>query len=231
VVVICNIVGMCFGIPLSHAGDLYSRRWLIVIPSSISIAGFIIISRAQSIGTLLAGLTLAGFAFATQPQLYATACEQLPLRRYRAAVQSLLAVTTGVASVLALVITGALLRHGDAERYRIFWYIMVAVQVPATFTFALLNHRPTNYQSVESSLSMAQSIARLPWLSYSIMFAGLSLLIIGVAWGQTSNDWHDPVTLGPTVAGGLLMFSLLTYESFNSGKGLLDMSLVWTNRN
>jgi MFS family permease len=104
-VIILNLVSLCFVVPLGHAGDVFGRRWLIAVSSLILIVGFIIVSREQDITTFFAGLTLAGSAIATQPQLYAVASEQLSLRRHCAAAKSALAVTTGVASLVALITT------------------------------------------------------------------------------------------------------------------------------
>jgi MFS family permease len=180
-ILIFPIISISVGLPLSHVSDYWSRKWMIVVPSIIAIAGLVIISRAQDIATLVAGFCIAGLSFATQPLLYTVVSEALP-RRLWAVAQSTMAVSYGIGGMLAFIIGGHLLRDGDPTKYRIFWYIIIALQV-ASVTIVVLVYQPTPLHH-ESQPSSTARLKMLPWLNYFLFTGALTLLIVGLMWSQ-----------------------------------------------
>lgn len=202
---ILTIFTLALSLPLSQAADYWGRRWMITIPSLLAIAGFLIVSRAHNIATLLAGFCVSGPAFGTQTLFNAIASEVVP-RKYRAAAQASLGATTGVGGVLGVVMGGLLMRGGNPAHFRIFWYVAAAVYAVGT-AGVFFGYKPPP-RELERPLGAGQKMRELDWLGYGMFTAGITLFCVALQWSNNPYGWDNAHVLAPFVISVLVLFML-----------------------
>ncbi|KAB8201197.1 hypothetical protein BDV34DRAFT_229554 [Aspergillus parasiticus] len=90
--------------------------------SLVGAIGCIIISRAQSSRTIIAGFAILGLNFGCQSVILAVLSEILS-RGYRPIGQASASVASSLGGFIGLLMGGGLLKDGNLLNYRIFWYI------------------------------------------------------------------------------------------------------------
>lgn len=224
---ILTIFTLALSLPLSQAADYWGRKWMIIVPSLLAIAGFLIISRAHSIGMLLAGLCVSGPAIGTQTLFNAIASEVVP-RKYRAAAQASLGATTGVGGLLSVVMGGLLMRGGNPAHFRIFWYVVAAVYAVGTAgVFFGYNPPP---RELERSLRPGEKMRQLDWLGYAMFTTGITLFCVALQWSNNPYSWDDAHVLAPFVISVLVLVMLGVHQSKFRTDGLFHHRL-FSDRN
>lgn len=224
---ILTIFTLALSLPLSQAADYWGRKWMIIVPSLLAIAGFLIVSRAHSIGMLLAGFCVSGPAIATQTLFNAIASEVVP-RKYRAAAQASLGATTGVGGLLSVVMGGLLMRGGNPAHFRIFWYVAAAVYAVGTAgVFFGYNPPP---RELERSLRPGEKMRQLDWLGYAMFTTGITLFCVALQWSNNPYGWDNAHVLAPFVISVLVLIMLGVHQSKFRTDGLFHHRL-FSDRN
>ncbi|KAF2180288.1 MFS general substrate transporter [Zopfia rhizophila CBS 207.26] len=207
---------------LGQAVDLWGGKWIIVATSFAGIVGSIITSRAQNITSLIAGFCVLSMAFCCQFTLLAIVSEILP-RRHRAIGQVLINVGIGLAIVSGALACGALIRDGDAERYRIFFYYLTALFTGTTFGIAFGYNPPE--RELQRTLTFHQKLQRLDWVGMVLISSGLTLFCVGLQYSGNSVSWGNAKILAPFIAGVSLIVGFAMYEWKLRPDGILHHDL------
>ncbi|KAL1845191.1 hypothetical protein VTK73DRAFT_940 [Phialemonium thermophilum] len=214
---------------VSQAADYWGRRVFLVALTLVGAVGSVIVARAHSMPMAIAGFTVTGLSYGAQPLLHAVTSEILP-RRYRSWGQACDLISNGLGGITALLVGGALNRHGDPKNqgFRSFWYMSAVVYlVAAVLTFVL--YRPPRTPR-ETSFTLRQKLAKLDWVGYALLAAGLVLFCLGLAWSDNPYPWSDVHTSAPVAVGLFLVVCLCAYELVFKKDGMLHHDL-FRNRN
>ncbi|KEF54581.1 uncharacterized protein A1O9_09023 [Exophiala aquamarina CBS 119918] len=219
---IVNIICTALALPFSQAADLLGRRWFIAIPTAFGCAGGIIVSRAESMATIIGGFCVLGVSYGAQPLLLAVASEVLP-RRHRPIVQATANVCAGVGAIIGLCMGGALIKDGNLENFRIYFYVNAgAFALASAICLALYNPPP---RENGLGLTVQEKARRLDWVGYVAMPIGLVLFSIGLYWAENPHPWGSAQVLAPLVVGAVILACWGVYETRWQKEGMLHRVL------
>lgn len=216
------IFTLSLNLPVGQAADYWGRKWILVISSIAAIAGFVVISRAKNVTELIVGFCISGPSFGCQCLMYAVVSEIIP-RKYRSIGQTMLGATSAVGGVTAVLMAGGLLRHGNAENYRIYWYVVMTLTVLGTLGVAVGYNPPRG--ELDASMSFKQKIRSLDWIGYVLISSGLTLFAIGLQWSKNPYSWNNAHVLAPFILGTVLLIVLVVYEWKGRSDGLFHHAL------
>ncbi|KAL9561724.1 hypothetical protein ACKAV7_014116 [Fusarium commune] len=213
--------------PIGQAADYWGRKIILVVLPLTGVAGSIIVSRAQSSGTLIAGFAILGLNFGCQSLSIAVMSEILP-RQYRPMGQAAGSVSSALGAIIALLIGGGLLQHGNISNYRIFWYIIAGLYALASLgCFIGYNPPPRDLQA---SLDVSQKLKSLDWGGYALFTPALVLFCISLSWSQNPYSWDSAQILAPFIIGIVALIIFIFYEWRFKKYGMLHHEL-WRHRN
>lgn len=221
------ILTVVLGPIVSQAADYWGRKWFLVGLSFSGALGALVTALATSMNMLIAGCCLIGTAFGMQPLLHAVVSEVLP-RAWRGWAQSIVMMSNALGLFGGLVIGGGLNRGGDPDGFRYFFYIGMAFFL-ATGIICIFAYRPP--QRELQKLPFAQKIAKLDFVGYGLLGAGLVLFCLGLSYSQNPYPWSDPHVSAPFAIGLALAIALCVYEYRFKTDGMFHHGLFKRNRN
>ena len=194
---------------VSQLADLWGRKWVLVLCAFTSCVGSIVASRAQSMGTVIAGFTIIGLGCGSQSTLHAVASEVVP-RSKRPLAQATVNIGNLIGTILALCMGSALLRGDNVNNYRVFMYITAGIFALATcgLTFG---YKPPP-RELQVVLSNSEKLGRLDWLGFLLFTPGLVLFCVGLSWSRNPYPWSDARVSATFVVGVCLILSFAIYE-------------------
>ncbi|CZR37971.1 uncharacterized protein FPRO_06838 [Fusarium proliferatum ET1] len=113
------ILTALLGIPASQAADLWGRKRILILLTSCGCIGSLIIAKASSSGTVIAGFAISGISFGAQPLLHAISSEVIA-RKYRPWAQGSINVAASLGAIVGLLIGGVLTRHEHHDGFRAY---------------------------------------------------------------------------------------------------------------
>ncbi|KAH6952541.1 putative siderophore iron transporter [Ilyonectria sp. MPI-CAGE-AT-0026] len=222
-----TIMTVALNPPIGQAADYWGRKPILVALPLTGIVGSIIVSRAQSSGTLIAGFAILGLNFGCQSVLLAVISEVLP-RRYRPMGQASGSIAASLGAILGLLMGGGLLQDGNLSNYRIYWYVEAGLYALATVgCFVGYNPPP---RELQVSLNMSQKLKHLDWVGYSLFAPALVLFSMALSWSDNPYSWSSANILGPFIIGVVAMILFVIYEWHFKKDGMLHHEL-WRHRN
>ena len=197
------------------------RKWFLVVPNILGVVGCIIISRAQTFGTVIAGFGIGGTSFATQ-SLFATVVSEVLPRKYRSYGQAANNLAAALGSIFALTVGGRLTRS-NPEGFRTYFYIVAGLYAAGSIACAFLyNPEP---RELQISLTFRQKIKALDWTAYFLVASGAALVCLGLSWAQNPYPWTNAHVFAPFLIGVVLLFTLIIYSWKLRTAGLLHHKL------
>lgn len=169
-----SIIPVVVGPPISHAADLWGRKWFLAGSTVTGFVGCIIISRTTSLSMAVAGAVVAGLSFAAQPPLLAIPSEVL-WRRVRPTVQAGAKITAALGVVYELLVGGTLTRHEHPERFRTYWYIVSGLYIASAIAWVLLYNPPP--RELQKRLTQREKLRTLT--GEDTLCSGHKILILG----------------------------------------------------
>lgn len=207
--------------PVAQAGDYFGRRWFLILCNLAGLVGAIVVSRAHSVATTMVGFVITGLAFGCQALLNAVVSEILP-RRYRPLAQATVAMSSSLGAIIGLVMGGALIRHGDVENYRIFFYVVAGLFAAAAIGSLVAYHPPP--RSLQS-LTLREKLRGLDWIGSSLFTSFLILFCVALAWTKNPYQWTNVRILAPFLISMMLLAAFGLYEGKFKFDGILDHRL------
>jgi MFS family permease len=208
--------------PTSQAADYWGRKWILVLAATISVVGSLVVSRSHTIGAAIAGFSLIGAGYGSQSLVYAVCSEVLP-RKYRAYGQAAVNTSSGLGGILALFVGGALLRHGKADNFRIYWYVSAGFSGAGVLGIVFGYNPPP--RDVQGSFTTREKLRRMDWAGIPLLILGLVLFSIGLQWSENPYSWDDPHVLAPFIVGTVLLIGFAIYEWLIKKDGLCNHEL------
>jgi hypothetical protein len=206
---------------VSQAADYWGRKSFIIVFSLVGgFAGPMIISRANSMTTLISGFCVLGLAFGSQALTFTVASEVIP-RRYRAVGQATLTASSALGGISATLAGSALIAHSG--NYRTFWYIVAGLYLFGALGVAVGYNPPPRL--LERSLRQRQKFACLDWMGTALLTAGLTLFCIALQWSGNPYPWSDPHILAPFILAVTLLLLFIAYERRFKNDGILHHGL------
>ena len=123
---------------------------------------------------------------------------------------------------------GALVRHGNAENYRIYFYVLAAIFAASAIGCAVCYNPPL--RELQKSLTTAEKLRRLDWIGYALFIPGLILFCMALAWSKNPYAWSNAHVCATFVASTVLILGFSVYEWRFKTDGILNHSL-FQNRN
>jgi MFS family permease len=213
--------------PIGQCADLWGRKWPLVGAMICGCVGAIVASRAQTMGTAIAGFCVMGISYGAQPLLHAVVSEVLP-RKQRPIAQATVNASAGLGGFLGVCIGGSLLKDGVLENYRIYLYINAGIFLAAAAGLALLYNPPR--RELQTVLSTTEKLRSLHWISYFLFTSGLVLFCLSLSWSRNPYPWSDPRVTATFAIGVVLMIGFAVYETRFKSNGILNHQL-FKNRN
>jgi MFS family permease len=206
---IMTIFALALGIPMSQASDLWGRKWFLVFMIAGGFIGFIIISRAQNMATVVTGFAFLGLPFGAQP-IYIAVVSEVVARKHRGLAQSTITIGASLGATMGLLVGGHELRHGVLENYRVYCYIAAGVFALATLSVLLAYNPPP--REVQSALTTAEKLKSLDLIGVPLISVGLTLFVVGLQFYQNPYKFSDAHVLGPFIVGLVLIAAFALYE-------------------
>ncbi len=193
-------------------------------------AGSIIVARAGSIGVCIAGFTVIGVAFGSQPLLHTVTSEVLP-RRWRGYGQAADMVSNCTGSIFGLLVGGALNRTSDpaSDGFRSYFYIAMAVYLVAALLCYFAYNPPQT--GLQRELGLWEKLGRLDWVGYFLLAAGLVLFCVSLSLFKNPFEFGEPHVAATFGVGVALALVLVAYEAFIKRDGMFHHGLFTGNRN
>jgi len=214
---------------VSQASDYWGRKWFLVVLTFVGAIGSIVVARADSMGMAIAGFVVTGIPYGCQPLLHAVTSEVLP-RRYRAYGQAADLIAVALGGILALLLGGAFSRTANvpSEGFRNYWYVSTALFVVASL-LCLVSYNPPPREK-QLAFTFAQKLAKLDWVGYFLLTAGVLLFCIGLSYSQNPYPWSDAHVSATFAVGLALIVALAAYETWGRRDGMFHHDL-FRNRN
>ncbi|KEF57072.1 uncharacterized protein A1O9_07262 [Exophiala aquamarina CBS 119918] len=203
------ILTTTLSIPISQAADYWGRKPFLTICTFLGFVGSIIISRANTVNTVIAGITVSSVSYGAQALLHAVISEVLP-RKFRSFAQAAVNVSSSLGVIVGAYMGGALVRNGHPEHFRIHWYVTAALYGTSTLVTALFYNPPP--RELQVLLSTSQKIHQLDWLGYVLLIVGLVMFCLGLSWYQYPYAFDDAHVLAPFVVGLAFMLALVIHQ-------------------
>ncbi|KAH6652979.1 major facilitator superfamily domain-containing protein [Truncatella angustata] len=232
------IVTVVLGPIVAQAADYWGRKWFLIVCAMFGAIGSVVIARATSMNMVIAGFTLTGVAFGAQPLLHTVSLlpfekiltsEVLP-RRWRSWGQAIDMVATCLGTIFGLLVGGALNRNNDptSDGFRTYFLICMAwYLIAAILCFVVYNPPPFENQQFTTT----EKLAKLDWIGYLLLAAGLVLFSVGLSYSQNPYQWNDPHVSATFAVGLVLFLCLIGYETYIKKDGMFHHGLFTGNRN
>lgn len=219
-----SLVQAVLGPLLASASDVFqARKTLLVASCAISFIGSAIAPGSQSIGRLIAAQVLIGVGFAIVPLAYCIPSEIVP-RKWRPVTQGVMNIGAMLASISAPLSLGGLITASEANGWRIWYWIQMAIW-GLTAIGIFVGYRPPKRHTRLNHLSFTSKLLHLDLIGFVLFTAGLTLLLVGLSLGGGLYSWRDQRTLGTLVAGIILCLIFAAYEVKGTKIGIMHHDL------
>lgn len=141
------------------------------------------------------------------------------LGKYRAMAQVTPNISTGLGAIVSVLMGGALLRHGNLENYRIYFYIAAALYGLGTFGVVVGYNPPP--RELQVTLTTAQKFRSLDWMGIFLSTTGLTLFVLALSWYSNPYRFSSAAVLAPFVIGIVLLIAFANYEWLIKKDGIL----------
>ncbi|RKL50815.1 hypothetical protein BFJ72_g268 [Fusarium proliferatum] len=216
------ILTALLGIPASQAADLWGRKRILILLTSCGCIGSLIIAKASSSGTVIAGFAISGISFGAQPLLHAISSEVIA-RKYRPWAQGSINVAASLGAIVGLLIGGVLTRHEHHDGFRAYWYMVAGIYAVATIACQLFYNPPP--RALEIVLSVSEKMRNLDWAGYGFLTPALVLFCMSLAWSGNPYSWTDAHVLATFLIGVLSGVALIVYETLIKKNGMFHHRL------
>ncbi|KAF5684876.1 hypothetical protein FCIRC_3720 [Fusarium circinatum] len=216
------ILTALLGIPASQASDLWGRKRILVFLTSCGFIGSLIIAKASSSGTAIAGFAISGISFGAQPLLHAISSEVVA-RKYRPWAQGSINVAASLGAIFGLLIGGVLTRHEHHDGFRAYWYMVAGIYAVATVACQLFYNPPP--RALEIVLSVSEKLRNLDCIGYGFLTPALVFFCMSLAWSGNPYSWTDAHVLATFLIGVLSGVALIVYETVVKQNGMFHHRL------
>ncbi|HEX6711796.1 MAG TPA: MFS transporter [Thermoleophilaceae bacterium] len=160
---------------LGRLGDMFGKERMLVLVLCMFALGSLVAALSHSIGLLVAGRAIQGFAGAVFPLAFGIIRDEFPPERVAQGI-GLISATFGIGGGAGLVAAGAIVDHLSYEW--IFWIALIVTAFAIVCTLLFVPESPIKVPS------------RIDWAGAALLSVGLGALLLGISegprWGWVS---------------------------------------------
>src|SRR3954471_12157898 len=161
---------------LGRLGDMFGKEHVLVLVLVMFALGSLVAALSHSIGLLVAGRAIQGFAGAVFPLSFGIIRDEFPRERVAQGI-GLISATFGIGGGVGLVLAGVIVDHLSYEW--IFWIAFIVTLVAIVCTLLFVPESPVKVP------------AKIDWLGAVLLAVGLGALLFGISqgprWGWDSG--------------------------------------------
>jgi EmrB/QacA subfamily drug resistance transporter len=165
---------------LGRLGDMFGKERVLVLVLVMFALGSLVAALSHSIGVLVAGRAIQGFAGAVFPLAFGIIRDEFPPERVAQGI-GLISATFGIGGGLGLVLAGVIVDHLPYEW--IFWIALIVTVVAIVCTLLFVPESPIKVP------------AKIDWVGAVLLSVGLGALLLAISEGP-SWGWTSGRTLG-----------------------------------
>jgi hypothetical protein len=163
---------------------------------------------AKDIQTVIAGMVLKGVGSGAQ-QLSLAAIGELVPNKHRGTAQAVLDLVGLPWMVFGALIGNSMVKY-HALSFRINFIIGILLNSLTIVAIFFWYHPPPG--RLPPGQSRLQAFLSLDWLGIALLAAGISLTLIGIAFGGTTFPWGSAAVIAPIVVGFSSLVGLFVWE-------------------
>jgi EmrB/QacA subfamily drug resistance transporter len=165
---------------LGRLGDMFGKERVLVLVLVMFALGSLVAALSHSIGVLVAGRAIQGFAGAVFPLAFGIIRDEFPPERVAQGI-GLISATFGIGGGLGLVLAGVIVDHLPYEW--IFWIALIVTVIAIICTLLFVPESPIKVP------------AKIDWVGAVLLSVGLGSLLLAISEGP-SWGWTSGRTLG-----------------------------------
>jgi EmrB/QacA subfamily drug resistance transporter len=201
---------------LGRLGDMFGKARMLVLVLSMFALGSLVAALSHSIGLLIVGRAIQGFAGAVFPLAFGIIRDEFPPERVAQGI-GLISATFGIGGGIGLVAAGVIVDNLAYEW--IFWMALIVTLVAIVCTVLFVPESPIKVP------------AKIDWVGAVLMALGLGGLLLGISQGPRWG-WTSGRVLG-LFAVSLVAFASWVRFELRVPEPLVDMRMmrrraVWT---
>lgn len=200
---------LCVAVGLTLVGrltDLFGRRYFFIGGGVLGTLGSIVCATAQSINTLIGGMTLIGCGAATQLSFHFVTAELVPMRaRFWSVAFIYLFSIPG--SGFGPAISEAFINRYPGVGWRGTFYFLIAINVAALASWICF-YWPPNFERKHHNARKMDFIKNFDYVGTILYTAGLTLFLMGLSLGGGVYPWNSAQTLTPLLIGVACLIGL-----------------------
>jgi MFS family permease len=212
---------------VGRISDIFGRRWIFIGGAALGVIGSIVSATAQSISTLIGGMTLIGISASTQLSYYYVMGELVPMR-YRLAGNSFVYIFQLPGTGVAPVIANCFILYHPSVGWRGCYYILIAVNTLALICWVLFYHPPT-FHMKHGNDRMIKYIKEFDYVGTVLYTGGLVsilsktpdfysylqlIFVMGLNWGGNAYEWSSAHVITAIVVGFFALVAFVLWKCF-----------------
>jgi EmrB/QacA subfamily drug resistance transporter len=194
---------------LGRLGDMFGKERMLVVVLGMFGLGSLVAALSHSLGLLIAGRAIQGFAGAVFPLSFGIIRDEFPPHRVAAGI-GLISATFGIGGGVGLVAAGLIVDHLPYE-----WIFWIALFVTILALIATLLFVP------ESPVKVP---AKVDWWGALLLSIGLATLLLGISEGPNWG-WGSGRVLGLFAVSLAALFAWVRWE-LRVREPLVDMRML-----
>jgi EmrB/QacA subfamily drug resistance transporter len=181
---------------LGRLGDMFGKERMLVLVLGMFAVGSLVAALSHSIGVLVAGRAIQGFAGAVFPLAFGIIRDEFPPERVAQGI-GLISATFGIGGGVGLVAAGAIVDHLSYEW--IFWIGLIVTAIAIVCTLLFVPESPIKVP------------AKIDWAGAVLLSVGLGTLLLGISEGPRWG-WASGRVLGLFLAAVAALVAWVRFE-------------------
>jgi EmrB/QacA subfamily drug resistance transporter len=194
---------------LGRLGDMFGKEQVLVAVLGMFALGSLVAALSHSIGLLVAGRAIQGFAGAVFPLSFGIIRDEFPPERVAQGI-GLISATFGIGGGVGLVAAGVIVDHLAWEW--IFWFALIITVLALIATLLFVPESPIKVP------------AKIDWAGAALLSIGLSALLLGISQGPPWG-WGSARVLGLFIASAVSFAAWVRFE-LRVPDPLVDMRMM-----
>ena len=181
---------------LGRLGDMFGKKQMLGVVLVMFALGSLVAALSHSIGLLVAGRAIQGFAGAVFPLAFGIIRDEFPPERVAQGI-GLISATFGIGGGIGLVAAGAIVDHLSYEW--IFWMALIVTAIAIVCTVLFVPESPIKVPS------------KIDWIGAALLGLGLGTLLLGISEGPRWG-WASARIAGLFAAGVVALVAWVRWE-------------------
>ncbi|KAJ9625976.1 hypothetical protein H2204_010275 [Knufia peltigerae] len=166
---------------LGRASDLFGRRYFAITGNVLCVIGYLICGRAQSIKTVIGGVTIAGFGYGAQLGCLFIAVPELVPYKWRFTAVGLSMASLSPLSSISTAIARFMATNTEQGWRWIFYFVTILSGSAAILQ--LFFYFPPNFDLLHQRRTKRETFKNFDFIGLLIFLASATPILLGLSWG------------------------------------------------